>query len=411
MDEALTQRLGQLGLNEEQTNKLAAEGVVTEADVALLAASEIREATGCGLVTAKKVHAAFAPAVEALTGSAAAGTAGETAGATSSTQIFNLLPPLPDDVSFIEALKTGGVLKVGTTEVISAVKAAFARRAGLYDLAPKIVAKMEAFAEAQEEPCGDQFFAMQRLLTERRYGEVLSVIGVAGSYVSERRKETFFERLEQRLWPAINGFQQQLVAWQQAWMQGAANPGALMLAMTASHAGGMLPPGMMQPPDTTPLRASAEEVVNEVNRIFSGPGIPVARALAWDATRIMGVLNEPSLPSQVGAGTREQMLKDLGITVGADLVRMEQGAARYTLAVMALPSVPADTEYAYLGALINLGASIPWDKLASSPVEHSRRSRRTASNGSGLAGYRDETDDEEEETPVADPFLRGTRKS
>ncbi len=410
MDEALKQRLMDLGLSEEQITKLAGEGVATESDVTLLTASEVREATGCGLVTAKKVQAAFTPVVETPAGLLTAGSAGEagSAGSTSSAQMFNLLPPLPDDVSFIESLKTGGVLKVGTVEVVSAVKAAFARRAGLFELPAKILAKMEAFAEAQEEPCGEQFYAMQRLLTERRYGEVLSVIGVTGSYISESRKYTFFERLEQRLWPAINGFQQQLVAWQQAWMQGAANPGALMLAMTASHAGGMLPPGMLQPPDTTPLRASAEEVVNEVNRIFSGPGIPVSRALAWDATRIMGILNEPTLPSQVGAGTREQMLKDLGITVGADLVRMEQGASRYTLAIMSLPSVPADTEYAYLGALINLGASIPWDKLASVPVEPPRR-RRTGSNGTGLAGYRDEVD--EEETPAADPFLRGTRRS
>lgn len=280
-------------------------------------------------------------------------------------QALAILPTVPDETSFLEMLKTGGVLKVDVTEVLSAVKAALAKRVGLYDLPDRILEKMEAFAEAQEEPCGEAFYKMQRLLTERRYGDVLSALGVPGTYVSDRRKKDFFARLEARLWGALGSFQNQLAAWQQAWMQGMANPGMLMVAMTASHAGGALPPGMMAPPDTAPLRAAGEEVVNEINRVFAGPGIPVARALAYDATRIMGILNDSTLPGQVGASTKDQMLKELGLAVGAEIVRTEQGITRYCLAIMSLPKVTADVELTYLAALIQLGATIPWDKLGS----------------------------------------------
>lgn len=61
MDETLKQKLLTLGLNEEQITKLAAEGVQTDADLALLNVGEIREVTGCVLVVAKKIHMAFAP--------------------------------------------------------------------------------------------------------------------------------------------------------------------------------------------------------------------------------------------------------------------------------------------------------------------------------------------------------------
>lgn len=312
--------------------------------------------------------------VQMLRGSKSAEPAADTAVNTSGPmQALAILPPVPDETSFIEMLKTGGVLKVDTTEVISAVKAALARGVGLFDLPERILERMEEFAQAQEEPCGEEFFKVQRLLTERRYGEVLSVLGVSGAFVSEKRKKEFFGRLENRLWQALAGFQKQLVAWQQAWMQGMANPGMLMLAMTTHQAGGVLPPGIMQPPDTTSLRASAEEVVNEVNRIFAGPGIPVARALAYDATRIMGILSNPALPAQIGATTKDQMLKDLGVAVGAEIVRTEQSVTRYALAVMSLSKVTADAELAYLAAMINLGATIPWDKL-SGGVEPPRRS-------------------------------------
>ena len=300
-------------------------------------------------------------------------------------QALAILPTVPDETSFLEMLKTGGVLKVDVTEVLSAVKAALAKRVGLFDLPDRILEKMEAFAEAQEEPCGEAFYKMQRLLTERRYGDVLSALGVPGSYVSDRRKKEFFLRLEARLWAALGSFQNQLTAWQQAWMQGMANPGMLLVAMTASHAGGALPPGMMAPPDTAPLRAAGEEVVNEINRVFAGPGIPVARALAYDATRIMGILNDPTLPGQVGAGTTDQMLKELEPTVGADIVRTEQGVTRYCLAIMSLPKVTADVEMAYLAALIQLGATIPWDKLGSTSAPGSS----TGKAGLGRRGDRD----------------------
>lgn len=286
-----------------------------------------------------------------------------TSSASVAMQALAILPAVPDETSFLEMLKTGGVLKVDVTEVLSAVKAALAKRIGLFDLPDRILEKMEAFAEAQEEPCGEAFFKLQRLLTEKKYGDVLSALGVPGSYVSERRKKDFFTRLDAKLWNALGSFQTQLTAWQQAWMQGMANPGMLMVAMTAGHSGGVMPPGMMAPPPTDALRASGEEVVNNINRVFAGPGIPVARALAYDATRIMGILNDPTLPSQVGAGTKDQMLKELGLSVGADIVRTEQGITRYCLAIMSLPKVTADAELAYLAALIQLGATIPWDKL------------------------------------------------
>lgn len=280
------------------------------------------------------------------------------------TTTLSILPSIPDEQSFLEMLKTGGILKVGTTEVLSAIKAALAQTVGLYKIPEKILEKMEAFAMAQEEPCGEAYFSMQKLVTEKKYGDILSVMGVSGSYVSEARKKAFFERLDAKLWTALNGFQTRLVAWQQTWTQGMANPSMLIIAMTAQHGGAALPPGIMAPPDTADLHAAGEEVINEINRIFAGPGIPVARALAYDATRIMGILESKDLPAQVGSANKDQMIKDLGISVGSEIVRNEQSLTRYALAIMSLPKVaPGNDELTYLSAMLQLGATIPWEKL------------------------------------------------
>jgi hypothetical protein len=62
VDGVLSEKLGNLGLTTEQIEKLKTEGVTAETDMALLSSDEIKAATGCGLLTAKKVAAAFAPA-------------------------------------------------------------------------------------------------------------------------------------------------------------------------------------------------------------------------------------------------------------------------------------------------------------------------------------------------------------
>lgn len=333
--------------------------------------SDIKDALKALKIPSGKINAHMAKlrgtpkVVEAAAGVAAGTTA---------IQALAILPVVPDETSFLEMLKTGGVLKVDTTEVLSAVKAALAKRVGLFDLPDRILEKMEAFAEAQEEPCGEAFYKMQRMLTEKKYGDVLSALGVPGSYVSERRKRDFFAKLDAKLWASLSSFHNQLSAWQQAWAQGFSGPGMMVAFMARNSANPTMPSSMMAPPPTDAVRSAGEEVVNEINRVFSGPGIPVARALAYDATRIMGILNDPTLPSQIGAGTKDQMLKELGLSVGADIVRTEQGVTRYCLAIMSLPKVTVDVELVYLDALFQLGSTIPWDKIGtSSPIESGRR--------------------------------------
>lgn len=359
MNEELKGRLKELGLSDDQVGKLENEGATSETDLAGLTAQEIKDVTGCGLVTAKKVVAAFAPRP-----SEAEVTASNTAA------IQSVLPALPDDQSFLEMLKVGGVLKVDRTNVIAAMRAAIASDIGLYDLPDRLTQRMETFALEQEEPVGESFYRLQRQLAERRYGDVLAALGTTGSFVSEKRKRETLERLHSLLWPALQGFNTQLKTWVEAWSQGTANPAALMMAMAVSQQGprGVLPPGMLQPPDTAVLRDEGEAVINRINKVFAGTGIPVARALAYDAMRIREVLEDPSLPSTVGAATRDQMLKTLGIDVGADYVRLEQNVTRFALAIMELPKVAAgNDELSYLSAMFTLGVSIPWDKLGHSP--------------------------------------------
>lgn len=295
--------------------------------------------------------------------------------ATTGISTTDVLPSVPDDGSFLEMLKVGGVLKIGPTEIISATKAALAARVGLYKLPDKLADAMERQADQLDEPAPESYYELLNMLTRRSYAEVLSVLNIKGQYVSEARKKALLNRLEGGLWQSLKDFHNQLLAWQDAWMKGAANPAAMMAAFSVMAGGGAgMPPGMLQPPDTSPVRDAAESVINQINKVFAGPGIPVSRALAYDALQIKKVLEDDRLPGAVGAANREQMLKMLGVDVAADYVRLERNVTKYIMAIMELPKVTSgQSELAYLTAMITLGVSIPWDKLVGGGEFQSQR--------------------------------------
>jgi hypothetical protein len=221
---------------------------------------------------------------------------------------------------------------------------------------------MEVFAEKQEEPVGASYIEIQKLLAQKRYGDVFSAMGLDGKFMSEAKKKEFLVKVNATLWKSMGDFHSQLLAWQETWMKGM-NPSFMFVLAAGKSTGSELPPNLMTPPDTAPIIAKGEEFINSVNKIFSGLGIPVARALAFDATRILGILKNENLPAQIGLTTKDQMLKELGVNIGSDIVRGEQSLSRYALGVMSLPTVPADAEIQYFSALLQLGQSIPWDKV------------------------------------------------
>lgn len=279
---------------------------------------------------------------------------------------FSILPVVPNDDSFLESLRIGGVLKTDPVNVLTAIKAAVAEKLNLYGLPKRLLEKIEEVAIEQEEAVPQQFYALRKLLARRNYADVLEAIGVDGAFVTDGRKRDFLDKIEP-LWPTLAGFHEQLTGWQQAWASGMANPGLLLAAFAGQAGGAIMPPGMMQPPDTSVLRSAAEGVIDKINKAFAGVGVAIARALAADALRVHEVLKDETLPATVGAANREQMLKMLGAGVSSDIVRMEKGITGYALAVMELPKVPAGSkEYAYLGEMLQLGATIPWAQLTAS---------------------------------------------
>ncbi len=358
-------KLKALGVDDDMISKIRKDlGVEGEGDLAFLE-ENLLGSIGMKPVRAKKLLAAIKPTTSPTE---------SVASPISGMGTLDVLPKLPDDGSWLQALKIGGALKFSRETVIGTVSAALANRVGLYGLPSRIVDAMEEHAMSLDEPVPTEFFEMQKALTERNYAEIFAAIpGATGRYATQSRKKALLSKIDENLWDSLVSFQELLIGWLDSWQKGMANPAAMMSALGALAGGGGMPTGMMAPPPTDNLRASAEGLIDSINRIFAGTGIPVAMALAYDAQQIRATLEKSTLPGHVGATNRDQMLKKLGVAVSSDYPRLEANLKQYVLGVIELPNVTAgQTELTYITALHQLGAAIPWNQISGGVPGRSR---------------------------------------
>lgn len=360
----VTVKLTELGVASDVIEKIKTElGATTVEDLFSLTEQDL---VGCGMkkLPARKLLEAIARTGPSATDAAVS----SAAGAANAVAFDAVLPTVPTDASWLEALRTGGVLKVDQSSVISAVRAALAHRAGLFTIPDGLVKLMEEFADQNAEQVDPEFFKLRKQMIRRNYAEIFEAIpGLDGSYVTETRRKQLLQRVDQNLWPAIISFYDQLKNWQDSWMKGSANPAIMMNAiMLASGGVKAMPPGIMQPPETGTLRDYADSVADAVNKVFAGTGVQIVAALAYDASKIKETLSNPRLPALTGTANRDQMLRQLKVAVSATYPRLEQNLTRFVLAIMQVKDQPAgNEELQYFSALFMLGSQIPWDQLGS----------------------------------------------
>lgn len=282
---------------------------------------------------------------------------------------ITILPTITDDQSFLAALKVGGDLKVGELAVVSGTRVAIAAKAKLFIVLDKIKKKMTSWADSQSITYDENYYEISDMISERDYADVLNVIKVKSRHITEASRNEFLARVDKYLWPALKSFNDQFMSWIHAYNNSAGSSMNMMntFGQLLAQANGSksVSPAIFtqQPPDTGVLRAAAESFIDQVNKVFSGAGVPVARALAKDAIRIKDILNKPSILVATGVGTKEQLLRDLDIAASSKMIYAEQNIAQYVLSVMNLPKVVPQDEMKYLAELYALIANIPWTDL------------------------------------------------
>lgn len=277
-------------------------------------------------------------------------------------QFEALLQPVPNDESWLNLLKSGGVLKIDDSSYIAAIRAALADVAGLYDIPEKLAKAMEQYADETEEQVDPMFYSLRKSLIRRSYGDIFAAIdGLDGSFVTENRKKEFLGRVHETFWPAIVDSYRVLDSWYQAFRAAYTDPTMLLAALSGGMAGAGM--SMVAPPDASQLHDAGDMLVDSINRVFRGTGVQIAAAMAYDANVIRNTLEKPGLPAMVGVKNREMMLKKIKTNVSSNYIRLEQNLVKYVLNFVKHDAVTSDVESQYFAALWQLGTQINWSEL------------------------------------------------
>ncbi len=353
-------KLAKYGADEATISKVKNDLGVEDVDD--LASLEVEDLTGAGMKLAKARKLVKELKSAAKPAAAPAVDAAETRAIQS--QFEALLPSIPTDESWLNALKTGGILKVDESSYIAAIRAALADRAGLYDVPETLAKAMEKYADETEEQVDTTFYALRKSLTRRTYGDIFAAIdGLDGTFITEKRRKEFLGRIRDNLWPAIAESYQTLDGWYQTWRASFSDPSMLIAAISGGFNGGAAGISMITPPDTAQLHDAGDTLVDSINRVFRGTGVQVAAALAYDANVIRNTLEDSRLPSMIGVKNREMMLKKIGASVSSNYIRLEQNLVKYVLAFAKHDTVTSDVEVNYFVALWQLGTQINWNEL------------------------------------------------
>lgn len=353
-------KLAEYGADEATIDKIVNDlGVEGIDDLTSLEAADL---TGAGMKLAKARKLVNELKSTAKPAAAPSVAAAETRAIQS--QFEALLPSIPTDESWLNALKTGGILKVDESSYIAAIRAALADRAGLYNVPDALSKAMEKYADETEEQVDPTFYALRKSLTRRTYGDIFAAIdGLDGTFITERRRKEFLGRIRDTLWPAIAESYRTLDGWYQTWRASFSDPSMLIAAISGGFSGGAAGMSMITPPDTAQLHDAGDTLVDSINRVFRGTGVQVAAAMAYDANVIRNTLEDSRLPSMVGVKNREMMLKKIGASVSSNYIRLEQNLVKYVLAFAKHDTVTSDVEVNYFVALWQLGAQINWNEL------------------------------------------------
>ena len=279
-------------------------------------------------------------------------------------QMDVLLPTVPDDETWLNTLKNSGILKVDESSYIAVVRAALAEKVSLYSVPSILIRAMEKYADDTEDQVEISFYALRKSLKYHTYDSVFSTIdGLDESFITDKRRKEFFDRIKETLWPTIAASYESLGSWYKIWQATTPDPTMFFATLSGTLTGAENNVISVAPPDTSMLHDIGDELIDSINRIFRGTGKQLAAMLAYDAKNIRDILNNPQIPMMVGTKNRDLMLKRIGANISSNYVRLEQNLVRYVLSFLKHNLVTSDVEVNYFLALWQLATQIDWIDL------------------------------------------------
>jgi len=252
------------------------------------------------------------------------------------------LKRLGDDASFLSGLISGGVLngQITPLDAVAAVRIYFANKAGLYQLRPKLVQRINDVAEELDQPAdAAEIYKLMDQIDAEDYAPLLRVMKVPARSVSSKERTKLLSRIDTAFIPGVLRFYDALSGWYEQLRLQKSDPSLLIDALT-NRLSGFVPETV----EVASLRSAAAELADVVNKTFKGLNyLGSARIMAKDAVDLVEILRNPTYMDAAGYKTLDEMKKGLDVALSEQEARSSVAMGEFVLNALDIPNIPDAT--------------------------------------------------------------------
>jgi len=284
--------------------------------------------------------------------------------------IMSLLIQAPSDDDMLKALTTTERPVFEPANIASVIRAAVARRLGVYDLPKTLAEAIRASSRAHHIPNPPIFRVVNREARRRTsvgaiVDDMVSEDQPKSLYVDQADIDRAFKAMD-KIWPVLIDFQVRLRGFRnEAYVASLNMTAQSRIGTPAPDLFGINPLDLVGIKlDPKPIVDQVENLVFDLNEIFEDQGLDASRILGERAARFTRILELEGLPAAVGTLDHKAMMSKLDIRITQAMLTDQAKLITWLINVVRLGEIDASRLPAMLVYLAKIGDEIPWNSIS-----------------------------------------------
>ncbi len=282
---------------------------------------------------------------------------------------LSLLAEDVNEEEWIRDLQQGGILRFQESTYIAGIKAVLAANMGVFRAVETLSKMVTDYSIKSAIPSPKLFYTLQDIITRREYGLVFAAsennrVNGVPIYATSKDMEQLMQRMMQFFVPAILDSAQKVAKWYNDLTNQKTSDFFVEQTMHESALG-----QSTSYPSPAALYDAGVNLRQSINQTFAGNGIQKALAIYNEYRTFVGVLNDPDLPSSVGALDKDNVLSMLGFDANAAAVRSEAFIVKFVISMIDAERLAKGKELQFFRELHDLARQIDWSALTGNPKD------------------------------------------
>lgn len=280
----------------------------------------------------------------------------------------DLANKLQDDDAMMAALRQQGVLQFDQLTYLAAIRALVATKYGVYNGIMNLQQLLLDFAVKNLRPAPIEYYKLKALEIRRQMGHVFAIIKIPEFtysdlpvYATNKEARILIGKIDSIMIPALVEAKDEVLKWYD--LLSRQSQDTFFVNHNMGRQTGIA--SLQAYPKVDGMLEAGKKLRVAINAALAGDEMPHAIALFREYKDFIKILDNPELPSHVGAVDRDNVLKMLGFDAKAALLRSEGCLAKFMVCMIQVEELSKQDESVFFQLMHNLIQQIDWEAVLS----------------------------------------------